>query len=149
MVGEETKSKPSQPRLYEYELPGGWIVLAGRSDAGNEYLSLRLARPLDWWFHVRGMPGSHVILRAKPDKDPDRDTLKQAAAIAAYHSKARGAGIVPVSYTLARNVTKPLGSKTGSVEIRRESVLKVPPSLPIHKNRGREPRPEGRGDSPR
>ena len=116
------------PRLIEYALPGGYTVLVGRSDADNDYLSLRLARPDDWWFHVRGFSGSHVVLQAPEGVEPDRDALRQAAAIAAYHSKAREAGIVPVSCTRARFVRKPRGAKPGTVEIRKETVLKVRPA---------------------
>ena len=52
-----------EPELRRYPLPGGWEVLVGRSDADNDSLSLKVAAPDDYWFHVRGMPGSHVILR--------------------------------------------------------------------------------------
>ncbi len=117
------------PRFIEYVLAGGWKVLAGRTDADNERLSLEVARPDDWWFHVRGMPGSHVILQARPGEEPDRETLKHAAAIAAYHSKAREGGVVPVSCTRARYVTKPRGAKVGTVQIRKEIVLKVRPGI--------------------
>ena len=119
-----------KPRLLEYELPGGWIVLVGRTEADNDRLSLTVARPNVWWFHVRGMPGSHVVLQVKEDEEPGRDTLKLAAAIAAYHSKARSGGTVAVSVTRARFVTKPRGAKPGTVTIRRESVLKVKPAVP-------------------
>lgn len=118
-----------EKRLIEYSLPGGWKALAGRTDSDNDYLSFRVAKPGDWWFHVRGMPGSHVVLQCPPGKDPDRETLKRAAALAAYHSKAREAGVVAVSGTRARYVTKPRGAKAGSVEIRKEIVLKVRPGL--------------------
>jgi len=116
-------------RAYEYELPGGWTVLAGKTDEDNDLLSIRLAHPEDWWFHVRGMPGSHVLLKHRPDEEPDRETLKRAAAIAAYHSKARDGGIVAVSCTRAKNVTKPRGAKPGTVTIRKESLLKVRPEI--------------------
>ena len=79
-------------RLRTYTLPGGWQVLVGRTDADNDYLSFEVARPDDWWLHIRGMPGSHVILQGPPGTDPDRETLHRAAAIAAYHSKARMRG---------------------------------------------------------
>jgi predicted ribosome quality control (RQC) complex YloA/Tae2 family protein len=117
-------------RAYEYELPGGWKVLAGKTDEDNDTLSIRLAHPEDWWFHVRGMPGSHVLLRHRPDEEPDRETLKRAAAIAAYHSKARDGGITAVSGTKAKNVTKPAGAKPGTVAIRKERLLKVRPGIP-------------------
>ena len=116
--------------MHEYTLPGGWTVLVGRSDRDNDRLSLKVARPDDYWFHVAHLPGSHVILKAREGLQPDKDTLKRAAAIAAYHSKARNAGVTPVSCTQARFVTKARGERPGTVNIRRERVLKVRPGLP-------------------
>ncbi|HEU4630446.1 MAG TPA: NFACT RNA binding domain-containing protein [Gemmatimonadaceae bacterium] len=115
--------------VLEYELPDGWQAFAGRTDAANDYVSIKLAKPNDRWFHVRGMPGGHVVLRVPADREPDRATLERAAALAVYHSKARTGGVVPVSMTEGRHVSKPRGAKPGTVEIRKESVLKVrPPS---------------------
>ena len=125
---ETKKALPSG--VVEYEIPGGWSVLAGKNDTVNDLLTFKLSKPNDYWFHVRGMPGSHVLLRAKPGVDPDRNTLKDAAAIAAFHSKARTGGVVPVSCTRARYVTKPSKAKPGTVQIRKEFVLKVRPGLP-------------------
>jgi predicted ribosome quality control (RQC) complex YloA/Tae2 family protein len=113
--------------IQRYRLPGEWEVLVGRTAAANDYLSLRLARPGDLWFHIRGMPGSHVVLRVPADSAPDRSTRELAAAIAAYHSKARTAGRVSVSCTDARHVSKPAQAKPGTVSIRNESVLQVHP----------------------
>jgi len=130
MTREGGRFEKGQPRVREYDLPGGWKILAGKSDLDNEQLSLLAADPRDWWFHVRGMPGSHVILKAREGEEPEKNTLKQAAAIAAYHSKARAGGIVAVSCTRARNVNKPRGAKPGTVQISKEIVLKVRPALP-------------------
>lgn len=113
--------------VVEYHLPGGWQVLAGRTDAANDYLSLKLAHPNDLWFHIRGMSGSHVVLRVPKDRKPDRATQECAAAIAAFHSKARKAGTVAVSCTQARHVSKPRGAKPGTVTIRKETVMKIRP----------------------
>jgi predicted ribosome quality control (RQC) complex YloA/Tae2 family protein len=126
----ETTAGRLNRNIVEYELPGGWKVLAGKSDADNDFLSLKMAKPNDFWFHVRGMSGSHVVLRAKPNENPGREILKCAAAVAAFHSKARRGGVVSVSYTSARYVTKPKGAKPGTVHIRKESVFKVRPRLP-------------------
>ena len=117
-------------RVFTYVLPDGWQVLAGRTDADNDRLSLKVAAPDDLWFHVRGMPGSHVILRARPGRRPDRETVRLAAAIAAFHSKARQGGTVAVTCTEARHVSKPRGAKPGTVSIRQERLIKVRPGLP-------------------
>jgi predicted ribosome quality control (RQC) complex YloA/Tae2 family protein len=119
----------SKPRIISYELPGGWTLLVGSTDADNDYLSIEVARPDDWWFHADKVPGSHVVLRAKPNEEPSRETLRQAAAIAAYYSKARSAGITPVHWTRARYVTKPRGAKAGTVNVTRGKVLKVRPDI--------------------
>ncbi len=126
----DTNQRP-QTTVYQYELEDGWIVLAGRTDADNDRLSIKLAAPDDWWFHVHGMPGSHVLLRARPGLEPPRTVLKEAAAIAAFHSKAREGGLVPVAATQARYVSKPRGAKPGTVTIRKEIILKVRPALPL------------------
>jgi predicted ribosome quality control (RQC) complex YloA/Tae2 family protein len=130
MSEKQEKDRGRRPRFYEYLLPGDWVVLAGRTDADNDYLSVVAAKPHDWWFHVRGLAGSHVILRGKHDQEPDRKTLRGAAAIAAFHSKARSGGTVAVSVTRAQYVAKRPGSKPGTVQIRKESVLMVKPALP-------------------
>lgn len=134
----------SKPRVVEYELDGGWHVVAGRSDDDNEFVSLELAEPDDWWFHADDVPGSHVILRARPDAEPDRKTLERAAAIAAYHSKARAAASVQVHVTRARHVKKPRGAKTGTVQIANVSkgktlrqTLKVRPDISFATRVGR------------
>ena len=116
--------------VWKYTIDGKWTVLAGKTDADNDRLSLKEARPKDWWFHVRGMPGSHVLLRALPDEEPGKDILKAAAAVAAWHSKARNGGVTPVACTRAVNVSKPRGAKPGTVQIRKETILKVRPGLP-------------------
>jgi predicted ribosome quality control (RQC) complex YloA/Tae2 family protein len=128
MVEANPPRRDHHLRLVEYPLPGRWKALVGRTDTDNDYLSLKVARPDDWWFHVRGLPGGHVVLQGPPGEEPNRQTLKRAAAIAAYHSKARKAGLVGVSCTRARYVSKPRGAKAGTVQIRKEVVIKVRPA---------------------
>ena len=128
MAPTPSERHTQQVRLITYTLPGGWQVLVGRTDADNDALSFQVAKPDDWWFHVRGMSGSHVILQGLPGTDPDRQALQRAAAIAAYHSKARTAGVVAVSGTRVRDISKPRGAKAGTVQIRNEKVFKVRPA---------------------
>ena len=129
MTDTERRGPTPPAGLLEYALPDGWEVVAGRTDAANDYVSIKLAKPMDRWFHVRGMPGAHVVLRVPAGREPDRATIERAAGLAAYHSKARTGGVVPVSMTEGRHVSKPRGAKPGTVEIRKETVVKVrPPS---------------------
>lgn len=114
-------------------MPDGFEVLAGKTDADNDLLSLNVAQANDLWFHVHGMPGSHVILRHPDGVRPEKSTVKIAAGIAAWHSKARNAGTVSVSCTEAKHVGKPRGAKPGTVSIKREKTLKVRPALPKEK----------------
>ena len=127
--------KPEKPNFFEYHPAPGWLILAGRNDRDNDYLSLKVAKPQDWWFHVRGLPGSHVVLQATQAKagEPDRRLLEQAAAVAAWHSKARHGGVVAVTACKAGQISKPRGAKAGTVSVRRETVLKVRPGLPDNK----------------
>lgn len=127
-MSDPDRPVPALPAgVVEYELPEGWLAFVGKTDAANDYVSIRFARARDRWFHVRGMPGGHVVLRVPPDREPDRGTLERAASLAVYHSKARTGGVVPVSMTEGRHVSKPRGAKPGTVEIRKETVLKVRP----------------------
>jgi len=121
--------RPAIPAgILEYELPNGWQAFAGKTDDANDYVSIKLAKARDRWFHVRGMPGGHVVLRVPEDREPGKATLECAAGIAAYHSKARSGGITAVSMTEGKHVSKPRGAKPGTVEIRKETVLRVRPA---------------------
>jgi predicted ribosome quality control (RQC) complex YloA/Tae2 family protein len=130
MPSQDKDKINSKPDAFEYELDGGYKVLAGKTDVENDFLSIKFAAPNDYWFHVRGMPGSHVILRIEEKEEPAKDIIKQAAAVAAYHSKARSGGVVPVFCTRAKHVTKARGEKPGTVHIRKETVIKVRPAVP-------------------
>jgi predicted ribosome quality control (RQC) complex YloA/Tae2 family protein len=125
--------RQAQPEYWSYQLDGGWQALAGKTAYDNDLLSLDFARPDEFWFHVHGQPGSHVILRALDDTNlhqPDRKLLEQAAAIAAWHSKARNSPRCAVDCTRARNVSKPKGAPPGTVVISHSRLLKVNPALP-------------------
>ena len=124
------RKQPLQPDVWKYDLAEGWVALAGKTDDDNDRLSLKTARANDLWFHVHGRPGSHVILQGPEGEKPDTDQIKAAASIAAWHSKMRNAGTVPVSCTEAKHVSKPRGAKPGTVHIKREKTIKVRPGLP-------------------
>lgn len=123
--------RPPVPRYWRYDLGDGWQAWAGKTAEDNDLLSFTCARPEELWFHVNGMPGSHVLLKAPEDAgEPTRDLIRATAAIAAFHSKARTAGMTSVSYTKAKFVGKERGAKPGAVVTRHETLVKVRPALP-------------------
>lgn len=106
----------------------GREILVGRSSAGNVHLTFRLARPHDLWLHVEGYGGSHVVVRNPKGQTVPPRTLREAAHLAAFFSKARNAGKVPVHYTTVRFVRRAKGSKPGTVLITQEKSVLVTPN---------------------
>lgn len=114
-----------------FYLGGDWTVYVGQNNARNEMLTFEFAAKHDYWFHARGVPGSHVVLRhAGGVVEPPKPILEKAAAIAAHFSKARTSGLVPVICTQRKYVRKIKGAEKGKVRVDREEVLIVPPLLP-------------------
>lgn len=108
----------------------GFEILVGRNDRENDLLTLKFASKNDVWLHVKGMAGSHVVIRNPENREVPMSTLLEAARIAAYFSKARDSSNVPVDYTLVKYVTKPQGAKSGFVIYRNERTIFVNPALP-------------------
>lgn len=138
---QEHASQPSEERDQKAERLGirprryitadGWTVLVGRSARENDILTHQYASPHDLWFHARQAQGSHVILRkGKTKKQVSKQAILEAAAIAAYYSKARTSKNVPVSYTEKRYVKKVRKGPPGLCALLREEVVFVDPKLP-------------------
>ena len=104
------KSKPSKP--LHFISSDGIDIYVGKNNIQNDYLSLKLASKNHLWLHTKNIPGSHVIICATDIPD---STLEEAAALAAYYSKAQNSTKVPVDYTLVKNLKKPSGAKPGMV----------------------------------
>lgn len=133
MTGEP-KEEGTAGRFRRFEVAGGHEVYAGKSAANNDELTMRFARPNDYWFHARGSSGSHVVLRwTDPKTKPPKEVLRQAASVAAFYSGAKNAKMVPVAYTLKKHVRKPRGAAVGAVVMEREEVILVEPKLPEEK----------------
>ena len=104
-------------------------MLVGRNNKENDYLTLKLAGNKDMWLHTKDIPGSHVIVQCGGAELSEQDIF-EAAAIAAYHSKARTSENVPVDYVPVRNVKKPAGAKPGMVIFTGNRTVWVNPALP-------------------
>ena len=108
--------------------PDGWTVLVGRSADDNDVLSVKLASPRDFWFHVAGQSGSHVVVLNPGEEDrPPRDTERFAAGLAAGYSSARRGGRVAVHTARCEDVGKPRGMAPGKVTLRRYKTLHAGP----------------------
>ncbi len=121
----------SQEKFKHYVIDNKYHVFAGKSSANNDLLTTQYAKQNDYWFHARSVSGSHVILRVENSKEHiPKDVLKKAASIAAFHSKAKTAGLVPVSYTFKKYVVKKKSMPPGTVNLLKEDVLLVRPEIP-------------------
>ena len=92
----------------------GYDMYVGKNNLQNEELTFSFANGNDWWFHAKGAPGSHVIVKSGGDELPDR-TFEEAGRLAAYYSKNRGADKVEIDYIQKKHVKKPNGAKPGFV----------------------------------
>ena len=108
----------------------GREFFVGKNNMQNDYLTTKLARKSDWWFHVKGGHGSHVIMACEPGEDPDARDFTEAAAAAAYYSALRESENVAVDYTEVRNVKKPSGSVPGKVVYYTNYTAYVNPQKP-------------------
>jgi len=111
-VKKSKKQQESSP--LSFTSSSGIMISAGRNNVQNDKLTLKSASKSDIWLHARQIHGSHVIIHCS-GTDPDEETLREAAMIAAYYSAARSSSKVPVDYTAVKNVKKPAGGRPGMV----------------------------------
>ncbi len=107
----------------------GFTLLYGKSGPGNDLLLRKYSSPEDLWFHAKGVPGSHVILK-RDKREPTERAVEEAAAVAAYHSKHRDSTKAEVIYTEAVNVKKPKGARPGMVVVKKYRTIMVRPERP-------------------
>lgn len=109
------KQKKSTSHPYHYISTDGYDIYVGKNNYQNEELTFKVATGNDWWFHAKGIPGSHVILKSNNEEDlPDR-VYEEAAALAAFYSKAKYSEKVEVDYIQKKNIKKVAGAAPGFV----------------------------------
>ncbi|MFR8172288.1 MAG: NFACT family protein [Marvinbryantia sp.] len=99
---------------FHYISSDGFHIYVGKNNYQNEELTFKFATGNDWWFHAKGAPGSHVIVKANNEMPPD-STFEEAARLAAYYSKNRAAEKVEIDYVEKKHVKKVNGAKPGFV----------------------------------
>lgn len=129
----QRKRRKEKPEPLRYELSDGTVVLVGRNNIENDWLTMKHASKTDVWMHTKDIPGSHVILKLDDGRnvsDLSAELIYEAASIAAYHSKAKDSDNVPVDYVPVRYVKKPNGAKPGMVIFTHNQTVYVTPALP-------------------
>ncbi|MDY3248948.1 MAG: NFACT RNA binding domain-containing protein [Candidatus Choladocola sp.] len=101
-------------RPFHYVSSDGYDMYVGKNNYQNDELTFKIASGNDWWFHAKGAPGSHVIVKTGGNELPDR-TFEEAARLAAHYSKNRNAEKVEIDYVEKKHVKKPNGAKPGFV----------------------------------
>lgn len=132
-IDDRSLSAAEQPgnRFRRYIIDDKFLLYVGKDSRNNDELTMEFARQNDYWFHARSVSGSHTVLRAPNPKDSiPKSVIKKAAAVAAFYSKAKTAGTVPVAYTLKKYVVKRKGMAVGMVSLLREEVVIVKPEIP-------------------
>ena len=105
--GKRRAKAEAMANVRTYVAPSGKEVLVGRNSKGNEAVSLKIGQNQDVWFHARGAPGAHVILRQQPGETASAEDMTFAADLAAFHSKLRTGGNVDVSFTSPKRGVRP------------------------------------------
>ena len=118
------KKKITEKNLNKFRISSGKTVLVGKNNLQNDWLTLKKANKTDMWFHVKNIPGSHVILQSSEATDED---IKETAEIAAYFSKAKNSAHVQVDYVADKRVKKPNGAKPGFVIYTGQNSIEVTP----------------------
>ncbi|WP_239700373.1 NFACT RNA binding domain-containing protein [Mammaliicoccus sp. D-M17] len=116
------KKKSNKITITTFVSSDGQTILLGKNNKQNDYLTHKVARKNQLWFHTKDIPGSHVVIQ---EDEPTNRTIEEAAMIAAYYSKASQSAQIPVDYTAIRNVHKPSGAKPGFVTYDSQSTLYV------------------------
>ena len=124
---KKKKSAQYTPQISSFETEDGFTVFIGKNNKQNDYLTTKMSRGTDLWFHTKDIPGSHVVIRHRPDTEFSDTAILAAARAAAFNSKAKNSDNVPVDYTLIKNVKKPSGARPGFVIFTDNKTLYVTP----------------------
>jgi len=116
------------PQPLHYISSDGYHMYVGKNNYQNEEITFKIATGNDWWFHAKGLPGSHVIVKSNGEELPDK-TFEEAGRLAAYYSKGRLAPKVEIDYTQRKNIKKPGGAKPGFVIYYTNYSLLIEPDI--------------------
>ena len=115
---------------FHYISSDGYHIYVGKNNYQNEELTFRFANGNDWWFHAKGIPGSHVVVRTEGKELPDR-VFEEAGSLAAWYSKGRSNEKVEIDYIQRKHVKKAAGGAPGFVIYHTNYSLMAAPKLEL------------------
>jgi len=127
-VGKNGKKKQAKSIPFHYLSSDGYHIYVGKNNYQNEDLTFKLATGNDWWFHAKGIPGSHVIVKSNGDTLPD-STFEEAAKLAAYYSKGKDNAKVEIDYIEKKQVKKVTGAAPGFVIYHTNYSMSIEPDI--------------------
>lgn len=122
---KKKKKKSKKPNYEAYLDDDGIEILVGKNNIQNQYITHKLAKHNEVWFHVKDSPGSHVLVRQVFPLS--ETTIRTASQLAAYYSKMRKSSSVPVDYTEARYVKKIPGRIGSFVTYKNNKTMFIDP----------------------
>jgi len=123
------KLRKGRPNYDTYVDPDGVTIYVGKNNLQNEYVTHKLAKSNEWWFHTKEIHGSHVVVSKSGELS--ETTIRSAAMLASYFSKGRLSSSVPVDYTLVKYVKKIPGALGSFVQYTNHKTIYIDPSESI------------------
>jgi predicted ribosome quality control (RQC) complex YloA/Tae2 family protein len=117
------------PGPLRLEGPQGFTLWVGRNSRQNETVTFVKAARGDVWLHAQGVPGAHVVVKAAGREVPET-VIEAAAAVAAWHSRARDDAVATVIVADPRHVRRAAGGQPGRVRVDQLTTLNVRPKPP-------------------
>ena len=109
-LGKKKKQNTEASKPLHLHLENAEIYI-GKNNKQNDFVTFKIAKANDLWFHVKNIPGSHVILQGEADEK----NIYLAELLAAWFSKARNGSNIPVDMVQKKFVKKPNSSPPGFV----------------------------------
>lgn len=127
-ANKKNKKQKITSKPFHYISSDGYHIYVGKNNFQNDELTFKFANGGDWWFHAKGIAGSHVVVKTNGDELPDR-TFEEAGRLAGFYSKGNNQDKVEIDYTEKKNIKKPSGAKPGFVVYYTNYSLTISPNI--------------------
>lgn len=122
---KDAMPQSKNPPYRTYKTAAGLLIWVGKNAKGNDQLTFRFAKGSDWWLHVMGFAGSHVILRENKGNRPDEESLRDAVQLAIFYSQAKEQPVVEVCLTQRKYVNRIGKNQPGKVQLSKHEVIRT------------------------